>query len=232
MVNEWGEDMIITLDGLAGSGKSTLAKLLAAHLGFVYLNTGKMYRALTAYIVRQYPQCLSSFCAKEVSDLIQDLDCQIYMKEGELEFEIAGESWDQHLTIPSTIKWVSVVASWPQVRQMMQVWQKMAAEKAGSLVAEGRDMGSVVFPQAEKKFFIFARDESRAKRRYSELEQANALQGRTYEEILISLQNRDRLDSSREHSPLIIPQGAIEIDTSDLTVDELVQILLKHIKQI
>lgn len=228
--------MIITIDGLAGAGKSSIAERLAKRVGALHLNTGGMYRAFTAYISQRHPELLDPFDPEAIVAVALGVHCQVTLIEGGMHFTIDGESFDHDLMDPRISLWVSPIASLPQLRLIMQKWQKllpslMTTQGIDVLVAEGRDMGSVVFPGAEHKFFLTASDRARAHRRFKQLFVEDKLKGRNEEEILSELLERDRIDSEREHSPLVIPEGAFVVDTSDITPEEVLEVLLGHIRR-
>ena len=207
--------MIITIDGTSGTGKSTVAKRLAEKLGYTYYNTGAMYRAV-AYGVHQ-----------ENIDWQDEASLAQFLAHFSLDFR-GNHLFYQGVDISQDIKedFISELASklstLPSVRKKLVVLQH-AYGKEGDAVFEGRDMGSVVFPGAECKFFLTASAEVRAKRRFLELQTIDP--SANYDTILKAIQKRDKRDETRAHSPLVCPKGAHTLDTDDLTIDQVVDTL-------
>lgn len=202
--------MVITIDGPGGTGKSTTAKLLAERLGYGHLNSGTLYRWITYNALQQNLNLTDSdFLLK----LAQELDYD-NIDYNALSTQIVSDN-------------VAKIAAIPEIREEMLRIQRHYA-KGKNIVIEGRDIGTVVFPDAEYKFYFTASLEIRAKRRYEQM-QKQGLEA-NYEQILESIANRDRQDMSREHSPLKKAEDAIEIDTDNLTVEEGIEIILKEIQ--
>lgn len=202
--------MVITIDGPGGTGKSTTAKLLAERLGYDHLNSGTLYRWITYNALQQNLNLTDSdFLLK----LAQELDYD-NIDYNALSTQIVSDN-------------VAKIAAIPEIREEMLRIQRHYA-KGKNIVIEGRDIGTVVFPDAEYKFYFTASLEIRAKRRYEQM-QKQGLEA-NYEQILESIANRDRQDMSREHSPLKKAEDAIEIDTDNLTIEEGIEIILKEIQ--
>ncbi|WP_157150647.1 (d)CMP kinase [Brachyspira sp. SAP_772] len=205
---------IISLDGPSGAGKSTVAKLVAKKLGYKYLDTGAMYRAVTLFFLNKNVNIQND---NEIISAISDLkisfdnDNKIYLNDVDVSEEIRSIK---------VVNMVSKVSSISAVRKSMVSLQRDIAEN-GEYVVDGRDIGSVVFPLAKYKFYIDASVEIRAKRRYEEEIQKG--KDITFEEVLDSIKKRDEFDSNREDSPLVVPKDAIIIDTTNMTIDEVVQ---------
>lgn len=202
--------MVITIDGPGGTGKSTTAKLLAERLGYDHLNSGTLYRWITYNALQQNLNLTDSdFLLK----LTRELDYN-NIDYNALSNQIVSDN-------------VAKIAAIPEIREELLKIQRHYA-KGKNVVVEGRDIGTVVFPDAEYKFYFTASLEIRAKRRYEQM-QKQGLEA-NYEQILESIANRDRQDMSREHSPLKKAEDAIEIDTDNLTVEEGIDIILKEIQ--
>ncbi|WP_300753074.1 (d)CMP kinase [uncultured Brachyspira sp.] len=205
---------IITLDGPSGAGKSTIAKLTAKKLSFKYLDTGAMYRAVTLYMIKHN---INTDNNNEVISALNNLN---------ISFDNAGriyldnEDVTEEIRSSEVVNLVSKVSSISVVRQNMVSLQRKIAE-GGNYVVDGRDIGSVVFPNAKYKFYMDASLDERAKRRYNEeLSKGKTL---TYEEVRESIRKRDEFDSNRKDSPLVVPDNAYIIDTTSMTIDEVAE---------
>lgn len=203
---------VIAIDGPAGSGKSSTARILAAKLGFTYLDTGAMYRAVTLAALEKGID-LNDEAA--VSDIALRVKIEIKPGKEEDQFFLNGDNVTWKIREPRVDAGVSIVSSYKGVRELMVQLQR---EFAGELdvVAEGRDIGTVVFPDADLKIFLVADLETRAIRRCRQLEGAGI--ETSLEEQTASLSSRDLFDSGRDHSPLRKADGAVEIDTTDLSL--------------
>jgi cytidylate kinase len=200
---------IIAIDGLAATGKSTLTKNLANHLNFQYLLTGNLYRALAKKVITQD---ISIDNVKKIVELAYNI--------GEKDIE------DPDLNVEDIAKMGSIVASIKEVRlALLDVQRNYANKGFRGVVVEGRDIGTVIFPSADVKLFITASLESRAKRRYKELQ--NKGFEVIYEKILEDLASRDLRDATRVASPLKKADDAILIDTSDLDIEQVLEVVLK-----
>ena len=209
--------MIIAIDGPSGSGKSSTAKAVARTLAYTYLDTGAMYRAVALGVLRLE---IDPFNDERVAEVVKDM---IVSFKGEDVF-LNGDDVSKIIRYEETSKAVTPVSANPAVRELLvKKQQEIAADH--DIVMEGRDIGTVVFPNADYKFFLIADSNVRAMRRLKETEEDLSL-----EEIKADLLRRDKKDSSRKHSPLKKAEDAIEINTSDLTFDEQVDKLLSFIQ--
>lgn len=224
------QPLIITLDGPAGSGKSTLARLLAKQLGLEFLDTGAMYRGLTA------------FCLDSGVDPASDpsaagrlaRECQVWFNwatdppalhigRGTVEHDMTPRLRDADVTGK-----VSDLAAIAEVRAVMVASQQRIGRQHPRLVTEGRDQGSVVFPQAQVKFYLEASPEVRAKRRAQQLREANRPADEA--QILQQIMHRDAKDSSRAEGPLICPEDAVRLDTSCMTLEQVLEELIRVVQ--
>jgi len=217
--------MIVAIDGPAGAGKSTIAKIIAQKLGFLYIDTGAMYRALTLKVLREKVDIkdigrIIKITAEFSIDLINNPD-------GSLKVLLNGEDVSRQIREPVITKFVSDVAKIKEVRQIMLKMQRSFG-KRGDCVLDGRDIGTVVFPDAEKKFYLDAHFKERVKRRHRELDELG--QEITFGDVERDLHNRDTIDSTREVAPLKKADDAIYVDTTDMTIDEVVNAVLKEIR--
>ena len=209
-----GSYKIITIDGPSGAGKSTVAKLIADKLGFKYLDTGAMYRAVTLYMIENQVDIKNE---EEVINALNKLNIgfdsnyRIYLDSQDITEDIRKEK---------VVKFVSEVSAISSVRRKMVDLQRDIA-KEGNYILDGRDAGSVVFPNADYKFYLEASLEERAKRRYKE--ELSKEVDISFEEVKESIKKRDKYDSNRKDSPLVVPENAIIIDTTNMTIDEVAE---------
>ena len=212
---------VVTIDGPAGAGKSSVAKEAASRLGIKYLDTGAIYRAIALILYESEVRPVDDYIMREALDKIKiELRGREVLVNG---FDVAGE-----IRTPMVDELASIYSAVPSVRRALLGLQK-EQKNHGSIIAEGRDVGSVVFPDAKVKFFLTASPQARAKRRYSE--RISNGKDADYDEILKSIIERDKNDSSREVSPLTVPDGAIYLDTSDMTQEEAVNFIIKKVKE-
>lgn len=212
--------IIITIDGWSSCGKSTLAKQLARELGFVYIDSGAMYRAITLFFLRNHVDWTN---AEAVHQALLDVGLSFEYNPLTQQSEILlnGENVEYLIREMIVAEKVSDVAAIPEVRHFAVAQQQAMGQKKG-IVMDGRDIGTTVFPQAELKLFMTASPEVRVMRRYKELVQKNPYV--TIEEVRHNLETRDYIDSHREVSPLRQADDAIVIDNSALTMDEQLQL--------
>ncbi len=216
----------IAIDGFSSTGKSTVAKQLAKELSYVYVDTGAMYRAITLYAMRKGYIKSDSF---DVSGLIKDLpslNLKFIFDEslGYAAIYLNDENVEDEVRTLEVSQYVSRVAAISEVREkLVAQQQEMGLEKG--VVMDGRDIGTVVFPNAELKIFMTATAEERAGRRFKEMKEQG--QDVNYEEVLKNVMDRDHLDTTREDSPLVKAEDAIEIDNSALNIEEQFQKILQ-----
>ncbi|HOT98798.1 MAG TPA: (d)CMP kinase [bacterium] len=215
----------ITIDGPAGSGKSTTARRVAARLGYLYLDSGALYRAVTLAALRRQCDFHDSEALAQIART-----CRIELIPGPegLLVLLEGEDVSTAIRTPEVAAAIGPVAANAGVRQALLAQQRRMGERGG-IVAEGRDMGSVVFPRAEVKIYLVASIEERARRRQKEL----AERGRYVEldDLVRSIRKRDEDDSQRDVSPLIKPEDALELDTTRLSIDEQVDWIVAIAKE-
>jgi CMP/dCMP kinase len=211
---------IISIDGPAGSGKSTTAKLVAKKLGFTFLDTGAMYRALTLKALRKNINLKNE---NVVVSLTKNTDIKLFENNGWLRIILDGEDVTKKIRTENISQNVVTIAAFPAIREWMVQLQREIGNNE-NIVAEGRDIGTVVFPEARLKIFLVASLEARAKRRakdYTETGNAAHLNN-----IIKSIKERDSLDSKREISPLKKADDALEIDTTNLTIEQQVNVIV------
>jgi CMP/dCMP kinase len=214
--------MIITIDGPSGTGKSTIAKLLAAKLEISFFDTGALYRALAWWVAHEKIDWDS------ITQSLGDFSFSLTEKEGNKEYFVANTNVTKEIRTKEVTTMASKIAAVKEVRAALLPVQKEYASK-GNFVFEGRDLGTVVFPNAEVKVFLTARPEIRAERRYKELLEKDPSGKITRAEVLESLEKRDAQDVNREIAPLKCPEGAFVLDSSDLTIPQVVETLHQHI---
>ncbi|WP_348713718.1 (d)CMP kinase [Tenacibaculum sp. 190130A14a] len=209
----------IAIDGFSSTGKSTIAKQLAKQLGYIYVDTGAMYRAVTLYAMQQNYVSDNHFDEhKLIGDLPKiSLSFSFNDSLGFAEMFLNGHNVEQPIRTIEVSRLVSKVAAVSEVRKKLVSEQQEMGKNKG-IVMDGRDIGTVVFPDAELKLFMTASADKRAKRRYKEL--LDRGDNVNYEEILHNVQERDRIDSTREDSPLVKAADAIEFDNSDMGLEE------------
>ena len=212
--------MIVAIDGPAGVGKSTVAKLLASRLGFLYLDTGALYRAVAWAVLEQK---LEPADAEAVAGLLSKLSLRMQVTNNEVTVFINGKDVTKDLRTPAVSAAASVVSAIPAVRAWLLPVQREIGQK-GSVVAEGRDIGTKVFPSAPVKFFLEADVTVRAQRRHLELVAAG--HRTAIEQTSAELAGRDDRDRSRSMAPLVAAEDARHIDTSRLSVEEVVNQML------
>ena len=213
---------IVAIDGPSGAGKTTVSKLLARRTGFTRLDTGAMYRAC-AFAARRSNIPWSD--GKRLGRMCAGLSIGFRREGEEMRLTLAGEDVSDAIRTPEISMGASEVSAHAPVREAMVALQRKMGEDGG-IVLEGRDTGTVVFPDAEAKFFLDAHAAVRALRRYREWAEEK---GKTYEEVLQDVLRRDIQDSTREHSPLRMAEGATYIDTTTLSAEEVVEVMLRNI---
>ena len=205
--------MIVAIDGPSGAGKSTLAKRIAKEFGLTYLDTGAMYRALALKVLRHG---LDLTDQESLTRVVGSTEIDLREREGKLEVLLDGKEVSDLIRTPEVSQMASRVSALPVVRRRMLELQRARGQRGG-VVAEGRDIGTVVFPQAEVKIYLDASTEERARRRFDELCAA----GRTVnlEDTLREMEQRDRRDSERDLAPLRKAEDALAIDSSGLSAE-------------
>jgi len=217
--------MIIAIDGPAGAGKSTVAKILAKRLGFLYIDTGAMYRALTLKVLENNVPIANE---AEILRLVNGIKIDLLNNpDGSLTVMLDGSDVSLAIRKAQITQYVSDVAKIKEVRQVLVKLQRKLGRQ-GSCVLDGRDIGTVVFPDAQKKFFIDASAKERVRRRFKELKGLGqqVLEG----EVAKDLSNRDKIDSTRQASPLRRAPDAIYIDTTGLSIEQVVDKMYNLVK--
>ncbi|MBJ2176540.1 (d)CMP kinase [Aureibaculum sp. A20] len=211
--------IIIAIDGFSSTGKSTIAKQLAKQLGYAYVDTGAMYRAVTFYAMQHNSVSADFLKEDELIESLKNINLKFKYNE-KLKFSemyLNDKNIEKEIRTMEVSRMVSKVAAISSVRRkLVEQQQEMGKDKG--LVMDGRDIGTVVFPEAELKLFMTASAEKRATRRYKELlDKGDKV---SFEEVLQNVQQRDHIDSTRKDSPLILAEDAIEFDNSDMGLKE------------
>lgn len=221
--------MIITIDGTVGTGKSTIAKLLAQKLGFIHFDTGAMYRCLSFGILKHGIDLNNS---AQLKSFLDSFDFDIKVIEGQKHYFYEGEDVSTDIRQELVSKLASTHSAHPEVRKKLVEVQRGQGVKING-VFEGRDMGTVVFPEATLKVFLTGSPEVRAQRRHHELLQKFPEQNKnlTFEEVLQQLHERDERDTGRAHSPLRPAHDALIVDTSNLSIEQVLEIIFNKFQQ-
>lgn len=221
---------IITIDGPSGAGKSTISKLLAARLHYTYLDTGAMYRVVGLQVERAGLDLEAEGAREDLVQLLAGLDMTLAPGEEGKDTRafLNGEDVSDAIRTPEMAMVASRVSAQAEVRKKLTEMQRTIG-KNGAIVAEGRDMGTIVFPDAMHKFFLDASPEERAQRRQKQL--AENGQKVEFQEILAQIQKRDRDDSGRSLAPLQPAEDAIIIESSEMSIDEVVSFMLAAINK-
>ena len=223
------DKITIAIDGFSSTGKSTVAKKLAKHLGYVYVDSGAMYRAITFFAMQNKLISDHFFDKKKLIAKLNDITIGFVFnpEKGFADVFLNGNNVEKDIRTLEVSRFVSQVAKVPEVRKKLVEIQRKLGENKG-VVMDGRDIGSIVFPNAELKIFMTASPEKRAQRRFDELLERG--EDVTYAAVLKNVQERDFIDSNRKDSPLIKVDDAIEIDNSNLSIEEQFHKILDLIK--
>lgn len=217
--------LIIAIDGPAGSGKSTSAKLVAQRLGFLYIDTGAMYRAVTYLALKR--NLIDN--KNSIIEIANTVNLELKFIDGKTSIYADGRNITDEIRTQEVNANVSEVSKIPEVRQALVEKQRQMGNNSNGVVMEGRDIGTVVFPNADVKIFMIASIDERAKRRLKDFEDKGI--DIQLEDVKKNILKRDRIDSTRETSPLQKADTAIEVNTSNCTIDEQVNIILDGVKK-
>ena len=204
----------IAIDGPAGAGKSTIAKLAAKELGFIYIDTGAMYRTIALYLLREHVDCEDE---QALSDALRSIEVEISYTDGVQQLILNGENVTDLIRTEEVSQMASVSSAKPQVRQKLLQLQRTAAEKY-DVIMDGRDIGTVILPDAQLKIYLTASIEERARRRYTEMQEKGI--ECDLREIEADIAERDERDMNREVSPLKQAEDAVLIDSSHMTITD------------
>jgi len=216
---------IIAIDGPSGAGKSTLGRRLARELGLLYIDTGAMYRAVA---LAAAAAGVSATDAAGVAGVARRASIRLEGEPDSLRIFLDGRDVSEEIRGEAVGRDASLVSAVPEVRRELVRRQREMGERGGGVVLDGRDIGTVVFPSADVKFFLTAVPEARARRRLEEERAREASQ--SFEETLADINDRDRRDATRDDSPLAIADDAVVIDTTELSVEEVFQRMLRAVR--
>jgi len=219
--------MIIAIDGPSGAGKSTLGKMLAKNLGLLYLDTGAMYRAVGLAVLESGTSFENQ---SEVIEIAGNSEIELVGEPDSLQIKLNGRDVSLEIRTAEVGQAASIISTISEVRKLLVRRQQELGNLGVGCVLDGRDIGTVVFPNADVKFFLTAKPEARAQRRYEEDKQRGRITN--YEETLAEISLRDERDVSREDSPLAIAGDAVVIDTSELDLHEVFKQMLEIVREI
>ena len=220
--------LVIAIDGFSSTGKSSISKVVADTLGLIHIDTGAMYRAITLFGLRNFKDEKQEIDLSKLLQNLNEISLEFRENSGKLEIYLNGENVSKEIRTTEVSDNVSFIAKHPEVRARLVVLQRDIAEKQG-VIMDGRDIGTVVLPDADYKFFLTASADERARRRFLELQSLGI--ETTIEEVKQNLIERDRIDSEREISPLKQAEDAILIDNTNLNKEETIGLILSYIKK-
>ena len=220
--------LVIAIDGFSSTGKSSISKVVADTLGLIHIDTGAMYRAITLFGLRNFKNEKQEIDLPKLLQNLNEISLEFRENSGKLEIYLNGENVSKEIRTTEVSDNVSFIAKQPEVRERLVVLQRDIAEKQG-VIMDGRDIGTVVLPNADYKFFLTASADERARRRFLELQSLGI--ETTIEEVKQNLIERDRIDSEREISPLKQAEDAILIDNTNLNKEETIGLILSYIKK-
>lgn len=218
---------VIAIDGFSSTGKSSISKIIAKKLGLIHMDTGALYRGITFYAIQN---CLNPDKTIDISKLLSSLaemKLEFQNIDGELQLFLNGKNIDKEIRFPQVSDYVSQVAKEADVRNFLLKTQRDIANKGG-IIMDGRDIGTVVLPDADYKFFMTASQDERARRRFLELQAAG--EKTDIETVKQNLISRDKIDSERKLSPLKQADDAVLIDNTNINKEETIALILSYIK--
>jgi cytidylate kinase len=219
------EHRVIAIDGPSGAGKSTIAKAVGRLLGFLHVDSGALYRIMTLQALKAGIDCND---AGKVAAFANDVKVEFVVRDGAVAYLVDGEEPGDAIRTPAINASVSPVSKVPEVRARVTAWLRGMRE-LGDLIVEGRDIGSVVFPDSPARFYLDADPDERTRRRLKEDVARGFMTEADADKVRASLLARDKIDSSRKTAPLKVADGAVVIDSTDLTIDEVLAAILENL---
>ena len=219
---------VIAIDGFSSTGKSSISKIIAKKLGLIHMDTGALYRGVTFFALQHCKDEDQTINIEKLIAALHNIKLEFQDIDGNLELFLNGKNIDKEIRFPQVSDNVSLVAKHAEVRNFLLHTQRDIAEKGG-VIMDGRDIGTVVLPNADYKFFMTASQDERAKRRFLELQEAG--EQTDIETVKQNLMTRDKIDSEREVSPLKQAEDAILIDNTDINKEETIALILSFIKK-
>lgn len=217
---------VIAIDGHSSTGKSSISKEIAKKLGLIHIDTGALYRGITYFALENCLDDKNEIDLPSLFSKFEKINLEFKANQGLLELFLNGTNIDKEIRDPKVSENVSLVAKQPEVRAFLLDFQRNLAEKGG-VIMDGRDIGTVILPNADYKFFVTASPEERAKRRYLELQNSGI--NAAYEDVYQNLVTRDKTDSEREVAPLKQAEDAVLIDNTHLNKEETIELILSYI---
>jgi len=219
---------VIAIDGFSSTGKSSISKIIAKRLGLIHMDTGALYRGITFYAIQNCADNDGNIDLQKLISSLPKINLEFQNIDGELILFLNGKNIDKEIRFPQVSDNVSQVAKEADVRNFLLKTQRDIAEKGG-VIMDGRDIGTVVLPNADYKFFMTASQDERARRRFLELELAG--EKTDVETVKQNLISRDKIDSEREVSPLKQADDAILIDNTNINKEETIELILSYVKK-
>ena len=214
--------IVICVDGPAASGKSTVSKAVAAKIGYLYVDSGALYRIVTWLALKAGVDTASP---EKMADFAKVVKIDFVVRDGRVAYEVDGEEPGDRIRTPEINSHVSPVSAVPEVRTLITGWLRNLP-RLGNLIVEGRDIGSVVYPDSPYRFYLDADPEERTRRRLKEDVQKGFADVNSQDKVKASLMNRDKIDSTRKTAPLVVPVGSTRIDTTAMSIDEVVSTII------
>lgn len=215
---------VIAIDGPSGAGKSSVSKAVGEKMGFLHVDSGSLYRIMTLICLNAGVDCNDE---KAVVDFTKDCECEFVVKGKSIVALVDGKEPGNAIRTPEVNAAVSPVSKVPEVRTRITQWLR-DLKRFGDIIVEGRDIGSVVFPDTPARFYLDASADARARRRHLE-EVAKGIAVQDEAAVKASLLNRDKIDSTRKTAPLKVADGAFKIDSTDMTIDEVIACVIDHL---
>ena len=218
---------VVAVDGPAGSGKGTITKIVADKMDLVSIDTGAMYRCVALEMINRN---VSMDEIDKIKDILEEIKIELKRENDTPKVYLNGKDVSREIRTESVTKFVSPVSKIKEIREKLTEWQREMGQNQ-NIIMEGRDIGTTVFPNADVKIYLDATPEERARRRFEQNKQ-EGITGMTYEEILENVKQRDYNDSNREIAPLRKAEDAILVDSTNMTIDEVVQAIIDIIKEV